>query len=193
MKYTETHYPERTKLNDFFPQEMYDELRTVAEQNTPEQTSAGKRKNLLSVHHALNPDINQYVYDYFDQHVNGTYIHDHKDNMDCRGRLQGLPPQNEYKIHQDFYQKVITLLIYISPQDADGTVFYKDAQGITQWGFGVPYAEEGTQIVEDTWTPNSGYWFDHKQAPWHSYTNRSQTWMRWVYMWNLIDTRSLNQ
>ena len=55
--------------------------------------------------------------------------------------------------------------------EADGTIFYD---------------EDKKYPIEDTWKPNSGYWFNREQAPYHSYRN-TLTCQRWVFMYNILD------
>ena len=158
------------KIESFFPQELYFELQNLAIHGNDSvymDRSAGRALDSYAGPDNINPTINDYCNNYFTDL--GYTPNGAERQSQCR--LQGTVPQTEYKVHQDGQFKEITLLIYIHPIEADGTIFYD---------------EDKKYPIEDTWKPNSGYWFNREQAPYHSYRN-TLTCQRWVFMYNILD------
>jgi len=176
------------KLYNFFPQDIYDDLVKLATSDqTPNitkhipnrRTREGQAKYLdLPCFQNLNynnPELDRAV-EYTEMFMSTRGIERERTPTDSLGVLQGTPVGGDYGIHCDSPQKLLTLLIYIHPQQCDGTIFYD---------------RNKENPVEDEWIPNSGYWFSgdrvHSSPP-HSYKNTSDE-MRWVYMWNYRGTR----
>ena len=105
-------------------------------------------------------------------------------NSNCR--LQTTMPGTAYKTHRDSEAKQVSLIIYLIGKD--GTVFYEDAEkknldGVWRW--------YGSNPSVDTFTPNTGYWFDnHESQVWHSYKNTQDT-PRWIFMYNVLSKKFL--
>jgi hypothetical protein len=75
----------------------------------------------------------------------------------------------EYRIHQDIPWKVLTSVVYISPEVNNGTRFYEN--------------HKGDGMYEDPWKPNCGYIFCRTESSWHNFLNTHDD-MRWVFMFN---------
>lgn len=168
-----------TKIEDFFPQEYFNELQNLAQNGGDalyEDRSAGRALDIYSGPANINPTINDYCDNYFTSL--GYTTHGAERKSQCR--LQGTVPQTEYKCHKDAEFKEVTLLIYIYPTEADGTIFYEEDNHLQR-----------THKIEDTWKPNSGYWFNRDQSPYHSYRN-TLTCPRWVFMYNILDLNMID-
>lgn len=99
------------------------------------------------------------------------------DTAVSNARLQKTMPLVEYPIHRDFSGKIVSLIIYLIGKD--GTVFYENAEKKGKVFYGI-------NPTVDTFTPNTGYWFDNqKNNHWHSYQNTQDT-PRWIFMYNVV-------
>mgnify|MGYP001371006605 CR=1 FL=1 len=89
-----------------------------------------------------------------------------------RGTIQGYKGPNTYKKHLDTDKKIMTSVVYLSPQENVGTKFYENGNG------------DG--MYEDPWKVNCGYIFCRSENSWHNYEN-PQTNIRWVAMYNILN------
>lgn len=94
----------------------------------------------------------------------------------CVGELQTTPPRCRYGVHQDTPSKMHTLIIYLHPQEGNGTKFFSALN---------PDKTRGIGGVEDKWGINCGYWMGiDRERPYHSYQNDTDE-TRWIFMYNL--------
>ena len=90
-----------------------------------------------------------------------------------RGMIQGYKGPNAYRLHLDTDKKIMTSVVYLSPQENVGTKFYENGKG------------DG--MYEDPWKVNCGYIFCRSENSWHNYEN-PQSNIRWVAMYNITNT-----
>jgi hypothetical protein len=88
-----------------------------------------------------------------------------------RGNMQGYEGPDTYTLHLDTLQKVMTSVVYISPEDNVGTRFYENG--------------DGHGMYEDPWKVNCGYIFCRSDTSWHNYLNPQNN-IRWVAMYNIM-------
>ncbi len=89
-----------------------------------------------------------------------------------RGVVQGYKGPNTYHLHLDTTTKIMTSVVYLSPQENVGTKFYEDGKG--------------HGMYEDPWKVNCGYIFCRSENSWHNYENPQDN-IRWVAMYNIIN------
>jgi hypothetical protein len=81
--------------------------------------------------------------------------HDH-DALDIYGTLCVHPPGYQYKIHDEAFHKILSIVIYISPDVNRGTMIHSNQDGGTSY--------------EIEWKPNRSMIFAGKTGfTWHSY------------------------
>jgi len=61
----------------------------------------------------------------------------------------------KFRIHNDTYDKLLSVVIYISPDDNKGTILYS--------------TESGDNPKEIVWVPNRAFIFSRNNTTWHSY------------------------
>ena len=93
-------------------------------------------------------------------------------NHSFRGLIQGFKGPASYNLHLDTTQKIMTSVVYISPEQNTGTLFYENGDG------------EG--MYEDPWKVNCGYIFCRSENSWHNYENPQDN-IRWVAMYNIFN------
>ena len=87
-----------------------------------------------------------------------------------RGTIQGFRGPDKYILHLDTNQKIMTSVVYLSPEQNVGTKFYENSKG------------EG--VYEDPWKVNCGYIFCRSESSWHNYENPQNN-LRWIAMYNI--------
>jgi hypothetical protein len=87
-----------------------------------------------------------------------------------RSTIQGYKGPSEYNLHLDTNQKIMTSVVYLSPEQNVGTKFYENGKG------------DG--MYEDPWKVNCGYIFCRSENSWHNYENPQNN-LRWVAMYNI--------
>ena len=110
-------------------------------------------------------------------------LKDFKDisNTKCDISLQGTPQGMDYKIHPDVSSKLLTMLVYISPEASEPTYFH------AYQGYTIKYREEDKQpIMAVPWQINTGYIFLANDRSQHSYANDKFNTDRYVVLANLI-------
>ena len=70
-------------------------------------------------------------------------------NLVCTGK------DYVYPIHNDSPDKILSVVIYLSPKNNTGTLFYDTKKG------------DGKRVVE--WKPNRAFFFSRNNETWHSY------------------------
>ena len=85
--------------------------------------------------------------------------------------LRCSPPGEDYPIHKDSTQKLLTCLIYLEPEVSNGTFFHESMD---------------TEGIEHPWVRNTGYIFKGGYHSFHSYRNTTEN-NRFVYMLNLYE------
>lgn len=189
------------KLRHFFPQDILEGLLDLI--NNPPQIDQEKTvplnhmvdgkeiptdKKLGLYSRQNNPIVqraNDFCIKYFHTHKESIIVKEGNGWVDfdedespytMNGELQTTPPQCRYGCHQDTHHKLHTLIIYLHPQDGNGTIFYDDMNKQKTRGLGGE---------EDPWEINSGYWMGIDfERPWHSYQNNTDE-TRWVFMLNV--------
>ena len=89
-----------------------------------------------------------------------------------RGTTQGFRGPDRYNLHLDTPQKMITSVVYLSPEQNTGTLFYENGKGEGEY--------------EDPWKVNCGYIFCRSENSWHTYENKQDN-IRWVAMYNIFN------
>ena len=93
--------------------------------------------------------------------ANVGYIHE---------ELRCSPPGEDYEIHKDSTNKLLTCLIYLEPEVSNGTFFHE--------------SKDDLPGIEHKWKRGTGYIFKSGRGSFHSYKNTTDN-LRWVYMANL--------
>tara|TARA_B110000483_G_scaffold30631_2_gene37220 strand:+ start:2875 stop:3501 length:627 start_codon:yes stop_codon:yes gene_type:complete len=143
---TDLWYPEPTG----FHENQIASVRMEAEKHFVKQVFDRR----LEIGNSLGYDLSEIVFD-----VPRTTIQGYKNEIN----------DGVYRIHQDISWKVLTSIVYISPEVNNGTRFYSN--------------EQGDDMYEDPWKPNCGYIFCRTENSWHNFVNTSSD-IRWVVMFN---------
>ncbi len=81
-------------------------------------------------------------------------------------------PNNYYPIHCDAHYKIMSTVIYITPEENLGTRMFREQ-------------DESTLVKENTWKPNKAFMFCNYQGyTWHDYASSDKP--RYTLMHNLV-------
>lgn len=83
-------------------------------------------------------------------------------------------PECKFDIHTDTENKLLSLVVYLTPENSTGTLIYKDSSG------------KGMDQV--TWKPNRAFIFSRNNNTWHSYSG-DKIGIRKVLIMNLMSDR----
>ena len=176
-----------TKLSNFFPVHLYEELIALCTIGDYKQHGALP----LEIQSLNNTTYHTYCDDVFQQ--KGFHVYQTDGDFGSSCRIQSTPPLYEYPIHQDRPGKSITLVIYLKGQD--GTYFYAAEDTYKEGNIdGKRVWKSRTPPIVDTFTPNAGYYMTQDIRPHHSYINNNPIDKRYVFMYNMnIDHNNWNR
>jgi len=146
-------------VDDFLPQELLDEVMEIYNTYDITYTSTGVYSS--SIREPLNSQITEVAKEFINKAFNKLNISNRKGSLEkIRNLLVFRTPHHQYYIHVDSPEKLLSIVVYLVPTNADGTIIHNTDQSYSH---------------DIKWRVNRALAFVPSEDTWHSIDSKVPT------------------
>lgn len=158
VKYFDTPWPHAV-IDDFLPQHLLDEVMEIYNTYNITYTSMGVYSSLIR--EPLNSQITEFAKKFINKSFNKLNINNRQGSLDnIRNNIVFRNSNHHYPIHVDSPQKLLSIVVYLVPDMADGTSIHNNDQSYSH---------------DIEWKVNRALAFVPSDNTWHSINSKVST------------------